>query len=91
LRTARILLSKAGGQIGPGIEQGVLMKSVHPMASVGRSKFKKRAKWKSVAAANIVQRYTELVRLRRQIQELEQDKGLLSTRALPDQRVIDCR
>ena len=66
------------------------MKSVRPMASVGRSKFKKRAKLKSVAAANIVERYTELVRLRRQIQELE-DKGLLSTRALPDQRVIDCR
>ena len=67
------------------------MKSVRPMASVGRSKFKKRAKVKSVAAADIGQRYTELVRLRRQIQELEQDKGLLSIRALPDQRVIDCR
>jgi hypothetical protein len=67
------------------------MKSVHPMASIGRSKLKKRAKLKSVAAANIVQRYTELVRLRRRIQELEQDKGLLSTRALPDQRVTDCR
>jgi hypothetical protein len=61
------------------------------MASIGRSKLKKRAKLKSVATANIVQRYTELVRLRRRIQELEQDKGLLSTRALPDQRVTDCR
>jgi hypothetical protein len=66
------------------------MKYVRAMACVGRSKFKKRAKVKSVAAANIVQRYTELLRLRRRVHELEQDKGLLGTRA-SDRRVIDCR
>jgi hypothetical protein len=67
------------------------MKTVRAMASVGRSKFKKRAKVKSVAAAKIVQSYTELLRLRRRVHELEQDKGLLGTRALSDRRVIDCR
>jgi hypothetical protein len=67
------------------------MKTVRAMASVGRSKFKKRAKVKSVAAADIVQSYTELLWLRRRVHELEQDKGLLGTRAPSDRRVIDCR
>ena len=67
------------------------MKKVRAMASVGRSKLKKRPKVKSAAAANIVQSYTELLWLRRRVYELEQDKGLLGTRALSDRRVIDCR
>jgi hypothetical protein len=67
------------------------MKTVRAMASVRSSKFKKRAKVKRVAAADIVQSYTKLLWLRRRVHELEQDKGLPGTRAPSDRRVTDCR
>ena len=47
------------------------MKSAYAIAPVERLKLKKQAKLKSVAAANIAQRYMELLRLRGQIHELE--------------------
>ena len=52
------------------------MKSIAALAPVGRLKLKKKTKSKSsaaanVAAANIVQRYMELLRLRGQVHELE--------------------
>ena len=69
---ARILLSKVWRpRSAQELNGGVVMKSVHAMAPVGRLKLKKQAKLKSVAAANIAQRYLELVRLRGQVHELE--------------------
>ena len=47
------------------------MKIVYPIASVVSRRAKKLAKLKSVATGNIAQRYTELLRLRGQVHELE--------------------
>ena len=47
------------------------MKRVYPMASVRRRKSKKQAKPKTVAAANIAQRYMELLRIRAMVLEIE--------------------
>jgi hypothetical protein len=46
------------------------MKSVYPRAPVVRQKPKKQAKLKS-AAANIAQRYMELLRLRAQVHKVQ--------------------
>jgi|GraSoi2013_100cm_1033763.scaffolds.fasta_scaffold151360_2 hypothetical protein len=47
------------------------MKNVYAIAPVRRLKLKKQPKLKSLAAANIAQRYMELLRLRGQIHQLE--------------------
>ena len=68
-----------------------MMKSIDAMAPVGHLKLKKQAKLKRVDAANIGQRYMELLQLRGQVHELEASIGLLSTRVLRDQAVVDRR
>lgn len=68
---AQILLSLAGQTTSTTMEWGVAMKSLHAMSQVGRPRPKTVASLKSVAVANIAQRYMELLRLRGQIDELE--------------------
>jgi hypothetical protein len=54
-----------------GLEEGIAMKSVYPMTPVRRRRSKRPTKLKAVAAANIAQRYMELLRLRAILHEVE--------------------